>query len=157
VARVKPRHEKALAHDLARIGVGYYLPMMGKRTIRRDNNKPRKSVVCLFPGYISLAGYEEHKPAILRTGRVIRVIPVINQEQFVAELDQVKRALDSAAQVGPHSGLMRGQRVMIVAGPLQGLEGIVADTGRTNVIYLNVEMFSRAVSIKVSPSEVEAL
>ena len=65
VARVKPRHEKALAGDLARQGVGYYLPLMTKRTVRRDNGKVRKSIVCLFPGYLALAGYQEHKTEVL--------------------------------------------------------------------------------------------
>ena len=54
VAHVKPRQEKAAADDCLRLGVEYYLPMFTRVTRRRDNNKPRKSVLPLFPGYISV-------------------------------------------------------------------------------------------------------
>ena len=153
VVRVKPRNEKALAHDLSRIGVGYYLPMMIKRSIRRDNNKPRKSIICLFPGYLPLAGYEENKTEILRTGRIINVIRVLDQERFVRELGSIKKALDHIKEVGLHPKLAVGQRVMIISGPLEGVEGVIKDISRPNLIYLNVEMFNRAVSVTLSSAE----
>lgn len=153
VARVKPRHEKALARDLSRLKVGYYLPMMTKRTIRRDNGKPRKSVICLFPGYISLTGYQEKRNEIHRTGRIFKVIQVIDQDRFVEELESVRKALDYAKEVQLHPRLAVGQLVMIVSGPLQGIQGVVADRGRSRKVYLNVEMFNKAVTVTVLPDQ----
>jgi transcription antitermination factor NusG len=155
VARTKPRNEKALAWDLAGLGVGYYLPMMTRRTVRRDNGKPRKSVVCLFPGYISITGYEERKRDILRTGRVIKVINAVDQERFVRELENIRRALEHAEILGLSNRLAIGQRVMIASGSLQGVEGVVTDMDRPDRIYLNVEMFNRAITVKVSPDMLE--
>jgi transcriptional antiterminator RfaH len=157
VARVKPRNEKAFAWDLARMGVGYYLPMMTRRTIRRDNGKPRKSVVCLFPGYVSLSGYEDRRQDILRTGRVLRVINVVDQQCFVQELDHVRRALEFEKELGLHPRLAVGQRVIIISGPMQGVQGMVIDINRPDKIYLNVEMFNRAVTVKVSPDKLELI
>ena len=157
VARVRPRNEKALAWDLSRMGIGYYLPMVTKRTIRRDNGKPRKSVICLFPGYVSIVDYPEHKGRIFRTGRVLKAIEVIDQGRFVAELENVLKAADFAKEVGLHSQLAQGQTALIVKGPLQGIQGIVTDIDRPRHIYLNVEMFNRAVRVSVSPDEVVPL
>jgi len=151
VARVKPRTEKALAWELYEKGIGYYLPMFTKRTIRRDNLKPRKSVITLFPGYISLTNWPEKRESILRTGRVLRVIRVIDQEKFVGELDNIRKALEHAREVEIHPQLAVGERVMIIEGPMQGVEGVIARMQEPNKIYLNVEMFNRAVVVKVSP------
>jgi len=153
VARVKPRNEKAMARDLARLGVGYCLPLLVHRTIRRDNRKPRKSIICAFPGYISLTHYKERKADILRTGRIIAVLRVSDQEQFVRELEQVRKALDHSREVGLQAGLAVGRRVMIAAGPMQGVEGVITDLSRPQKVFLNVEIFSRAVSVIVSPDQ----
>ena len=154
VARVKPRNEKALARELAGLGVGYYLPMLIQRTIRRDNRKPRKSILCAFPGYLSLAGFQERKADILRTGRIINVIRVDDQEKFVRELGQVQKALEHSAGVGWQERLAVGRRVMIAAGPMQGVEGVITHFSRPQKVFLNVEIFNRAVSVMVSPDQI---
>ncbi len=153
VARVKPRNEKALAWELARLDVGYYLPMIRKRTIRRDNGKPRKSVLCIFPGYVPVVGYEEKKADILRSGRIVKMIRVIDQERFVAELENVRRALEHEMELGLHPHLAVGLRVRIVSGPLQGMEGLVIDLDQPDKIFLNVEMFNQAITVRVSPEQ----
>ena len=157
VARVKPRNEKALAWDLRRLEVGYYLPLFTRRTIRRDNQKPRKSVLCTFPGYLSLTDYRERKADILRTGRIINVIRVSDQEQFVRELEQVRRALAQADEVSLENRLVEGRKVMMVAGPMQGVIGVITKLQRPQKIFLNVEIFNRAVSVTVSPDQVVVL
>jgi len=150
VVRVKPRAEKALARELAREGVGYYLPMFTKRTIRRDSNKPRKSVMCLFPGYLSVADWPARKETILRTGRIINVIRVMDQDKFVGELENIRKALDYAQEVEIHPRLAVGQFVVIAEGPMRGVEGVIADIRDPRKIYLNVGLFGRAVAVKVS-------
>lgn len=59
VAHLKSRQEKAFAQDLMREGIPYYLPLVEKRTRRRDNGKWRKSILPLFPGYVAVAAPEE--------------------------------------------------------------------------------------------------
>jgi transcription antitermination factor NusG len=157
VARVKPRQDKALAWDLARLGVGYYLPMLTKRTRRRDNGKLRKSLVCAFPGYLSVTDYEERKAEILRTGRILNLIKVSGQEQFVRELEQIYQALSHSTELEVQPHLAVGRRVMIASGPMQGIEGIVTDLRRPRKVFLNVEIFNRAVMVMVSPEELVPL
>ena len=64
VAHVKPRMEKAVADDCVRKAIEYYLPMVTKVTRRKDNNKPRKSVLPLFPGYIVRGEQRDVSPAL---------------------------------------------------------------------------------------------
>ncbi len=152
VVRVKPRNEKALAWELQRMGVSYYLPLMTKRTIRRDNGKPRKSIICLFPGYISIADYQERRAEIMRSGRVLRPIEVLDQERFVQELKSVRKALESALELELHPCLAAGHEVIITSGPMQGVQGAVAEFNQRRV-YLNVHMFNQAVTVAVDPEQ----
>jgi len=154
VLRVKPRNEKALARELTQMGAGYYLPMFTKRTIRRDNGKPRKSLVCLFPGYISITDYPLIKEMLFRTGRVLRVIKVSDQERFVSELEDIRRVLEYNERVEVHPNLVKGERVIIVEGMLKGVEGVVLDIRERDKIFLNVEMFNRSVAVRVFPEQV---
>jgi len=72
VARVKPRMEKACALDFLEQKIEYFLPLYTKVTRRRDNNKPRKSVLPLFPGYICFAMAVPKD--IYKTGRIATII-----------------------------------------------------------------------------------
>lgn len=153
VLRTRPRNEKALAGELTRLKVGYYLPLVTKRTVRRDNGKPRKSVVCLFPGYLSVVGYPEIKQDILRSGRVLGLIQVKDQARFVAELGNVERVLQAASEVELMPGLAVGRQVLIASGPLGGVVGVVTDCTRPGRVHLNVEMFNQTVTVSVQPEE----
>jgi hypothetical protein len=154
VARVKPRNEKVLALELAGLDVGYYLPMLLKRTARRDNGKPRKSVVCAFPGYLPVVGYPERREDILRSCRILKVLRVLDQERFARELESVRVALEWAAKIEVHPQLVAGQRMRILSGAMQGVEGVVLDMDRRDRLFLNVEMFQRAIVVRVSPDQV---
>ena len=74
VAKVKPRQEKALAFDFIAKNIEYYLPLLTKVTRRKDNNKPRKSIIPLFPGYISFCADKNDLRTAFSTGRVVNTI-----------------------------------------------------------------------------------
>ena len=153
IIRTKSRNEKALAWDLKRLGVGYYLPQITKRTIRSDNGKPRKSIVCLFPGYISVVDYPSVKKDVLRTGRVLCPLMIEDQEKFIYEISRTQRAIQYYSELEYHNRLAEGQAVVINEGPLEGVLGVVTEIGEgSRKVYLNVEMFGSSVSVSV-PAE----
>lgn len=151
VLYTKPRNEKALAWDMHRMGIKYYLPLTVKR-VRRSNGKPRKSIICMFPGYVSVVNYPAYKQLLMRTGRIARIMEVENQERFVLELDQVRCLIDEVREFDLHDAPAIGQRAVIVSGPLEGMEGLISAPANSNRFFLNVDMFQRAISISVDPS-----
>jgi transcription antitermination factor NusG len=154
VARVRPRNEKSLAWELAALDVHYYLPMFTRRTRRADNGKPRKSVVCLFPGYVPLVGYPQRREDVLRSSRVLKVIQVPDQDRFVRELESVRLALEAAETIELHPDLVVGRPVRIISGPMRGITGVITDGTRRNRLFLNVDFFRRAVVVGVHPDDV---
>lgn len=156
VAHVKSRQDKAFAHDLARAEISYYLPLIEKRIRRRDNGKIRKSLMPLFAGYVAVALPRAEWERAYATRRVAQMIPVEEQEQFVQELEQVRRALESDMRVGLAPAFEPGQPVRVISGPLMGLEGeVVHAKGETHFI-IRVQMFQQAVRVEVDEACLEA-
>jgi transcription antitermination factor NusG len=157
IAKVKPRQEKALAFDFIKADIEYYLPMVVHVTRRKDNNKPRKSVLPLFSGYISFCGSDPVAKGIYKTGRVVSVIEIRHQQRFVGELTQVYQALELGAVLDPvTSAYTPGTSVSIVAGPLRGLTGVIARIQDAERLVLSVTGLGHA-SMSIDASMVKPL
>ncbi|RJP24085.1 MAG: hypothetical protein C4527_19375 [Candidatus Omnitrophota bacterium] len=157
IAHVKPRNEKALAQDCSRLEIGFFLPLYEKRIRRRDNNKPRKSLLPLFPGYVPFVDRENGKFQLYETNRVVNVLDVLDQERFVEDLTQVWQAITSGAPLGVGKTFTVGQKVMVKEGPLQGLVGVIMQTTNRQRLFLNVEEFHMAVSVELDREDVELI
>lgn len=147
VAHVKPRMEKALADDCVRLAVEYYLPMITKVTRRKDNNKPRKSLLPLFPGYLSFCGNKETFHTLYRTGRIATIIHIKHQKRFITELSQIYSLLEKGIPLEPCTmSISAGQRVRVEGGLLRGIRGIVVDVKSQRRLILSVEGLGQAIA-----------
>jgi transcriptional antiterminator RfaH len=147
VAHVKPRQEKATADDCRRRGVEYYLPMFTRVTRRKDNNKPRKSVLPLFPGYISFAGTQETKRGLYATGRIAHIIEIKHQRKFIDELSQIYYLFEKGAPLEPYRfPYSKGTAVCIQSGPFKGIRGVILSVKNRNRLILSVEGLGLAVT-----------
>lgn len=155
VAKLKARQEKAFAADLMQRGIEYYLPMVTVVTRRKDNNKPRKSILPLFPGYISFA--QNTPQDIYRNGRVAGLIEIRHQARFIHELTQIYQAIESGAQLEPLTDSFEaGTYVRVRSGPMRGVEGQITHVRDQKRLVLEVEPFGRA-SMVIDSSMVEPL
>ncbi len=158
IAKVKPRQEKALAFDLLDNGTEYYLPMYKKVTRRRDNNKQRKSILCLFPGYVP---YCVQRPGeerwVFSTNRVVNLVSIKHQRHFIRQLDQIYHTLDLGAPLEPFeysADLAPGTRVRVEAGPLRGLSGSIVRLQGAQKLVLSVDVLGKA-AVTVNPAYVK--
>jgi len=157
VAQVKSRQEKAMAHELIRLNISYYLPLYEKRVRRRDNRKIRKTILPLFPGYIAFALPENNCSAIYGTNRVTKIIEVVEQMLFVKEMAQIRRTLEAGVPLALVSHLQAGQKVRISGGPLQGLEGeVLRQRGETRLL-IRVHLFRQAVALDIDETYLEPM
>lgn len=157
VAYLKPRNEKALARECVQWQIGYYLPIYIKRVRRRDNNKPRKSVLPLFAGYFPFVDRDGAKRKIVESGRIVNFVEVADQKLFVHDLQQIWQAVQSGAEMEPVQVFEAGQNVRIKEGPLQGLIGVVDQAKTPKHVILRVEMFNLFVKVNAGETELEIL
>lgn len=155
VIHTKSRQEKALAGDLDRGGIEHFLPLV--RKVRYYGRRKCSADLPLFPGYLFLRGTIEQAWSAERTGRVARLIPVVEQDQLDAELTNLRLALDLGAPLTPHDPLARGVWVEVKAGPFRGLRGVVESSSRMDRLVLQVDMLGRAADLEIERSLLEPI
>lgn len=150
VLHVKSRQEKVLAQDLAAMGLYHYLPLVSQV---HHHGKRRVAVeMPLFPCYVFLRGTLDEAYQADRTGRVARLIRVVDQQQIDRELRNLRVVLGRRAPLGPYRFLQKGIRVEVRSGPLRGLQGVIEEWARTNRLVLQVEILGRAASLEIDGS-----
>lgn len=157
VAYCKPRQEKALAWDLVRKQVTYFLPMVLRET--SSGGRRRRNLYPLFPSYIFLAGDEAERLAVLKTDRTVRLIEISEAEQprFRREI----AALDMAVEHAPKSlelypRLVPGALVRITAGPMKDIEGVVLQAGNKRKLWLGVSVLGVGATLEIHADLVAA-
>jgi len=155
VAHTKSRNEKALAHDLIRRNISYFLPMSWR--ITRRSHRTIRSLLPLFSGYLFFCGQENQRIELLRTNRVANLIEVKDQQKLLDELIQIEQALRAGAPLTPHKYIEVGQWCRVIAGPLMGLEGIVVKAKNITRLVLQVDMLGQAASVEVDIDVIETI
>jgi len=155
VAHTKSRNEKALAHDLIRKNINYFLPMTWK--VRRQRGRTLRSLLPLFSGYLFFCGQENQRIELLRTNRVANLIEVKNQKKLLNELLQFEQALRAGAPLAPYKYIKAGQRCRVIAGPLANLHGIVVKTKNATRLVLQIDMLGQAASVEIDIDMIEIL
>ncbi len=155
VAHTKSRNEKALAQDLIRKDISYFLPMTWK--VRHHRGRKIRSLLPLFSGYVFFCGDENQRIELLRTNRVANLIEVKDQQKLLDELLQIEQALRAGAQLVPHKYVKAGQYCRVVAGPLADLKGIVLKTKTAARLVLQVDMLGQAASVEMDIDMIEIL
>lgn len=155
VLHTRPRQEKALAAALTGMGVSCFLPL--RRHVRRRESRRIESELPLFPSYVFLWGTRDETFRADRTRRVACIIPVHDQETLEWELRNLHLALRVSAPLDPYEALRTGLRARIVAGPFQGLQGVIADRVRRDRLVLQVRMLGTATSLEVDAGLVQLI
>ena len=118
VAHVKSRTEKALARHLGALRIPFYLPLGERRT--RRGGRTFVSYLPFFPGYVFLRGGPESRAAAMRSGVVVRLLDVSDQDLLDRELAEIRALQVSGAPLVVHPYLSPGNAVRIREGPFQG-------------------------------------
>lgn len=147
VAHCKSRLEKSFAHDLARLSVDYYLPLVPKTIF--SGGRKRSVLHPLFPSYVFFAGTEESRLAALRTDRLANVLPVREQHALIKELSEVEKALSSGVAIDMYRHIALGQRCRIRSGPMQGVCGIVVQRDNLVTFVVEVTMLRQGAAMQV--------
>jgi transcription antitermination factor NusG len=150
VVHLKSRREKIFALELKEENIGYYLPLYEKRTMRKDNNKVRKTINPVFPGYLAMVFEKKSFKIIRDSAHVASFIDVINQGTFIRELSQIQRILEGSAAFKTHDMLVPGDRVRVRLGPFSGIEGVVVKFENRAKLIVSVEMFGQSISVDIN-------
>ena len=155
VIHVRPRCEKKLAGYCARLGVEHYLPL--RRETRVCQRRKVTVEKPLFNGYVFLRYGGMQRLDLLKSGQVVRILEVPDQDSFVSDILQIRRALCVDPSLSACRALAHGDRVRIESGPFEGLEGVVEAMRDGCKIVLNVATINRGVAVEVALDMIEKI
>jgi len=153
VAHTRPRCEKKVVQQCARLGVDATLPCYASRRSYRG-----KSVVFekpLFPGYVFLQAQGGMEDKLLRNDYVAQILKVHNQQEFVRQLADILAALQAGLEIRLVPDISTGARVKIRSGALAGVEGWVEERFGPETVLLRLDFIGQAAAVKLGASEIE--
>ncbi len=153
VVHTKPRQEKALASDLARLGILHYLPL--RRAHRAYRTKKAIVELPLFPGYLFLFARPLDRFEFLRTNRVVATIEVRDQDQFRCDVEHIRRVVMSPAAYSLYPRLRVGAKCRVTTGPLKGVLGVVVRTLKHCRFFVAVNALGQSVSLEIDAAWLE--
>ena len=74
-----------------------------------------------------------------------------------AEIERVRRMVESGLVVTPHPYVQVGQAVLIERGPLSGVEGILVDVRGKVRLVVSVNLLQRSVSAEVDRNSIRPI
>jgi transcription antitermination factor NusG len=149
------QHEKTVASLLLGKGFQVFLPLYS--TVHRWKDRDKHLLLPLYPGYVFLRDRLERNLQILATPGVHSIVGTTGSPEPIPEfeIDAVKRIIESSSAVEPHPFLEGGDRVRVIYGPLEGIEGILLRKKNAFRLVLSVEMLMKSVAVEVDASMVE--
>jgi transcription antitermination factor NusG len=153
VAHTKSRNEKALAWQMQKRNISYFLPLTEK--VHRKSRRVFRSMLPLFGGYVFFCGNETDRLEVLKTNRVASLLTVKDQQHLVVELLPIEKALTSGINLALYTYIKKGQRCKVIAGPLMGTEGLVASDQNKTRLVLQVDILGKATCLEIDAALLE--
>jgi len=148
----RSRFEQKVYEGLSGKSMEAFLPRIQVMSRRKDRRK--KILVPLIPGYVFVHSLLEPEVyhQIIKTVGVVRMVsfkgqPVPADDQEISSLT----ILDGTDRTVQNRAYMRkGERVMIMEGPLTGLTGFyLRHKGKTDRVVVSVELLQRSLEIEI--------
>jgi transcriptional antiterminator RfaH len=153
----KPRQEKALAADLFKLGVDYFLPLVKRVTV--SGGRKRTGLYPLFPSYLFASMADATRLTVLKTERIVQTVapePAL-AGRFIDELRAIETAvLNYPDRIELQPRVVDGARVRITGGAMRGTEGMVVKSDNRTKIWLQVTTLGTGVLVEIESDLLEA-
>jgi transcription antitermination factor NusG len=152
--RTRSRHEKRVREQLEARGIEPFLPLADRWRQWKDRRK--RVAFPLFPGYCFARFPLSQRVAVLATQGVVQILgnsdgPVPVPE---AEIEAVRRLVESTLPYDPHPYLKEGMQVEVIRGPLAGVRGLLLRKGARARLVIGVSLILQGASVELDAMDV---
>src|ERR1700739_303858 len=157
VVYTRHQHEKSVGEILETKGFEVFLPLY--ESTRRWKDRRKVLSLPLFPCYVFVRGAIDRRLPVLTVPGVHMIISHGDRIATVAddEIEAIRRTIEGPFSVEPHPFLRCGERVRMVRGSLEGVEGILTRKKNLYRLVLSVEMLAQSVAVECDALDVEPL
>ncbi len=150
VIYTRPHHEKSIFRELQRDNIEAYLPLL--TTLKQWSDRKKKVTEPLFSCYmfvnVSLKEYYQ----VLYVPGVIRYITFEGTAAVLSEkkINTIKKLVENGYEPEELTQPMQiGQKVMITAGPLTGMDGELIFYSNRKRVIVRVDEINKCLSVNV--------
>ena len=150
-----PRHEKAVARHLQVRHIDSFLPLY--TSVRRWKNRCQVPVEQpLFPSYLFVHIPRRESTRVLQVPGVVSIVSTGREPSALpsAEIESLRASLP-LRQFEPHPYLVVGEKVRIIAGPLEGMVGVLLRKKNDLRVVLTLDLIMKSVAVEIGIDEVE--
>lgn len=152
------RFERKVTAQLHGQGWETFLPQLTE--IHRWSDRRKRLDAPLFPGYtfVRLDPTSLIQKEFLKTEGIIGLVTFAGEAAAVPnkQIDDLRQLLSQNAPCALHPFLKVGQKVRIRGGCLDGLEGILEETGHKNLV-ISIDSIQRAIAIRIEGYELQLI
>ncbi|HMD85094.1 MAG TPA: UpxY family transcription antiterminator [Terriglobia bacterium] len=150
-------HEKCIAEQLAARSVEHFLPLY--ESVRRWKDRRVTLQMPLFPGYVFVRLALRDRLQVLQIPSVAKLVSFNGAPTPLpeAEIEALKAGLERGVQAMPHTYLKVGRRVRIIAGPLEGLEGILIRKRGNHRLVVSLDLIQSSIAVHTEADWLEPL
>jgi len=149
------RHEKRVSQHLAHQGIESFLPLYSEK--HRWTNRRNVTVqLPLFPNYVFVRISRRQRGRVLQVPGVFSIVGCGSEPTPVPdfEVESLRSALH-LRNFEPHPYVVVGERVRIKAGPLEGMEGVLARKKNNLRVVLTIASIKQSVAVEIDAHDVE--
>lgn len=155
VLYTRHQHEKTVAEMLSAKGFEVFLPLYESTRQWKDRSKTLS--LPLFPCYVFLRGGLHRRLQVVSTPGVHMVLSHGERPAYVPEeeIEAIRKSVEGPLRVEPHPFLKCGERVRVVRGCMEGVEGILLRKKNFFRLVLSVDMLAQSVAVEIDAADVE--
>ena len=147
----KSRHEKVVIQELENKNIEAYCPIFKER--RQWSDRKRWVEFPLFRSYVFAKIELKNSIYILQTMGVHHIIKFQGNISIIPDeiIQNIKSMIDGGFTVEQVEYFVKGDEVIVVEGPLKGMEGIVVKIKNENKLVLKVAAIQQAIAVQIHP------
>jgi transcription antitermination factor NusG len=139
------------------MGYETYLPT--QQVLRQWTDRKKKLEVPVFPNYVFIKVHQVNRFGLLNVPQLVRFInfngaPAVMKD---CEIKSMQNALEGDFEICQKPVLEVGERVKVVGGQFNGLEGILVKRDRKSRLMVQFNAISRSVLVDIDSHYVEKL
>jgi len=151
----KPRHEFKAEIEIREKLIEVYLPKIIVE--RKWSDRKKKVTEALFKSYIFVFADEIERINCLKIPSVIRTVCFNGKPSIIPDeqIENLKRLLEERPQVFVVNKIHIGQRVKIIDGPFQGVEGVITEyKAGEKQLAVSIDLLKRSVLVRLSEDSI---
>jgi transcription antitermination factor NusG len=154
---VRARHEKQVASRLEKRGCEVYLPLVTE--IRQWSDRKTKVEIPLFSCYVfvRVGAVSEIMNELFQCTGFLGILGKGNAGSTIPDqqIEEIRQLLGKGLAVKECPFVKVGQRVRVVGGTLDGVEGILIAKKHDQTLVISVDAIQRSMALSISGYQVE--